>query len=329
MPKVVRFHVLGGPENLKLEDQPSQEPGEGEVRLRVQAVGLNRAEALYMRGYYFEKPQLPSRLGFEAAGVVEGVGPGVDRGLIGKQVSTTPGLSQNQYGVLGEEAIVPASSIAEYPPQLSPEQGASIWMQYMTAWGALVYLGKVRAGDAVVIPAASSSVGLAAIQIVNDAGGVSIAATRTTKKRQELMDLGANHVIATEEEDLPARVKEITGGGGARLIFDPVGGPYVATLAEAAASGGTIFEYGGLSMQPTPFPAIPAMTKALSLGGYSLREIRNQPALIGEAKKYVYERLQKGRFTPKIARTFPLVQAGAAYQYLESNAQVGKVVITV
>jgi NADPH:quinone reductase-like Zn-dependent oxidoreductase len=184
-------------------------------------------------------------------------------------------------------------------------------------------------GDAVVIPAASSSVGLAAIQIVNDAGGVSIAATRTSQKRQQLIDLGANHVIATEEEDLPARVNEITDGRGARLIFDPVGGPYVATLAEAAASGGIIFEYGGLSMQPTPFPTIHAMTKGLSLRGYSLREIRNQPALIDEAKKYVYERLQKGRFTPKIARTFPLRQAGAAYQYLESNAQVGKVVITV
>jgi NADPH:quinone reductase-like Zn-dependent oxidoreductase len=329
MPKVVRFYVLGGPENLKLEDQPSQPPGEGEVRLRVQAVGLNRAEALYMRGYYFEKPQLPSRLGYEAAGVVEEVGPGVDRELIGKQVSTTPGISQNQHGVLGEEAIVPASLVAEYPPRLSPEEGASIWMQYLTAWGALVHLGKVGPGDAVVIPAASSSVGLAAIQIVKDAGGVSIAATRTSKKRQELMDLGANYVIATEEEDLPARVKEITDGRGARLIFDPVGGPYVATLAEAAAPGGIIFEYGGLSMQPTPFPTMPAMTKALSLRGYSLREIRNQPALIAEAKKYVYERLQAGRFTPKIARTFPLAQAVAAYQYLESNAQVGKVVITV
>jgi NADPH:quinone reductase-like Zn-dependent oxidoreductase len=329
MPKVVRFYVLGGPENLKLEDQPSQQPGEGEVRLRVQATGLNRAEAVYMRGYYFEKPQLPSRLGFEAAGVVEAVGPGVDRGLIGKQVSTTPGLSQNQHGVLGEEAIVPASSVAEYPPQLTPEEGASIWMQYLTAWGALVYLGKVGAGDAVLIPAASSSVGLAAIQMVKDAGAVSIAATRTSKKRQELIDLGADHVIATEEEDLPARVKEITGGKGARLIFDPVGGPYVETLAEAAAPGGIIFEYGALSMQPTPFPTRPAMMKGLSLRGYSLREVRNQPAVISEAKKYVYERLEKGRFTPKIAKTFPLAQAVEAYKYLESNAQVGKVVITV
>jgi NADPH:quinone reductase-like Zn-dependent oxidoreductase len=237
-----------------------------------------------MRGYYFEKPQLPSRLGFEAAGVVEAVGPGVDRGLIGKQVSTTPGLSQNQHGVLGEEAIVPASSVAEYPPQLTPEEGASIWMQYLTAWGALVYLGKVGAGDAVLIPAASSSVGLAAIQMVKDAGAVSIAATRTSKKRQELIDLGADHVIATEEEDLPARVKEIMGGKGARLIFDPVGGPYVETLAEAAAPGGIIFEYGGLSMQPTPFPTRPAMMKGLSLRGYSLS---SQPARSDQRGKEV------------------------------------------
>jgi NADPH:quinone reductase-like Zn-dependent oxidoreductase len=329
MPKVVRFYFLGGPENLKLEEQPSQQPGQGELKLRVHAVGLNRAEAVYMRGYYFEKPRLPSRLGFEAAGVVEAVGPGVDPALTGKQVSTMPGISQNQYGVLGEEAIVPASLVAEYPPRLSPAEGASIWMQYLTAWGALVHLGKVGVRDALVIPAASSSVGLAAIQIVRDAGGVSIAATRTSKKRQELVDLGANYVVATEEEDLPARVKEITGGQGARIIFDPVGGPYVETLAEAAAPGGIIFQYGALAMRPTPFPTIPAMMKALSVRGYSLREFRNQPAVIEAAKKYVYERLVDGRFTPKIAKTFPLARAVEAYQYLESNAQVGKVVITV
>jgi NADPH:quinone reductase-like Zn-dependent oxidoreductase len=329
VPRIVKFYTLGGPENLKVEDEPSQRPREGEVRLRVQAVGLNRAETVYLRGYYFEKPQLPSRLGFEAAGVVEAVGQGVDPGLIGKQVSTMPGILQNQYGVLGEEAIVPASLLGEYPAKLSPAEGASIWMQYLTAWGALVHLGKVGRGDAVVIPAASSSVGLAAIQIVKDAGGVSIAATRTSKKRQELVDLGADYVVATEEEDLPARVKDITVGKGARIIFDSVGGPYVETLAEAAAPGGIIFEYGALAMQPTPFPTIPAVMKALSVRGYSLREIRNQPRVIEAAKDYVYERLADRRFTPKIAKTFPLAQATEAYQYLESNAQVGKVVITV
>ncbi|HEX4068135.1 MAG TPA: zinc-dependent alcohol dehydrogenase family protein [Acidobacteriaceae bacterium] len=329
MPKAVRFYEIGGPEKLMLEEEPQRQPGEGEVRLRVQATGLNRAEMLYMRGQYFEQPKLPSRIGYEAAGVVDAVGPGVDRKWLGKQVATFPGYSMNQYGVLGEDAIVPLSTVAEYPERLSPVEGAALWMKYGTAWGALVHYGQVTAGDFVVIPAASSSVGLAAIQIVKDAGGIAIATTRSSKKKKELLELGADHVIATEEEDLPARVKEITGGKGARLIFDPVAGPFVEQLAEAAAPGGIIFEYGVLSMQPTPFPTRAAMTKGLSIRGYTLHQIRNNPALLESAKKYIYDRLADGRFVPKIAKTFPLAQSREAYEYLESNAQVGKVVITV
>ena len=329
MPKIVRFYELGGPEKLQLEDAPRREPQEGEVRLRVEAVGLNRAELGYLRGAYFEQPKLPSRIGYEASGVVEAVGPGVDRSWIGKRAATFPGYSMNQYGVLGEEAVVPASALGLYPEKLSPVEGAAVWMKYGTAWGALVHLGKVSAGDFVVIPAASSSVGLAAIQMVRDAGGVAIAATRTSRKKKELLELGADAVIATQEEDLPARVKEISGGKGARLIFDPVAGPYVETLAEAAAQGAILFIYGGLSGQPTPFPVRPSMMRGMSMRGYSLMEFRNNPAVLKTAQQYIYERLADGRFAPKIAKTFPLAQAREAYEYLASNEQVGKVVITV
>lgn len=328
MPKIVRFHTLGGPENLKIEELPSREPGEGEVKLRVQAVGLNRAELLYMQGFYFERPELPSRIGYEASGIVESVGPGVDSSWVGKQVATVPGFSMSKNGVLGEEAIVPASSLGEYPAKLSPVEAAAIWMQYLTAHGALVHFGGLKRGDFVVIPAASSSVGLAAIQIVNTEGGISIATTRKSDKRSELLSLGAKHVIATEDEDLVDRVNEITGGQGARLIFDPVAGPWVEKLAEAAAYEGIIFIYGGLSMQPTPFP-MGALRKGLSLRGYTLIEIRRDPELLKSAKKYVYDRLADGRFHPKIAKTFPLAQSADAYRYLASNQQVGKVVIAI
>jgi NADPH:quinone reductase-like Zn-dependent oxidoreductase len=329
MPKVIRFHNLGGPENLKLEELPSRSPGEGEVKLRVQAVGLNRAEYGFMQGYYFEQPKLPSRIGYEAAGVVESVGPGVDAGWVGKHIATIPGFSMSQNGVLGEEAIVPATSLGEYPAKLSPTQAAAIWMQYLTAHGALVIYGGLKRGDFVLITAASSSVGLAAIQIVNAEGGVPIAATRKSNKRAELLSLGAAHVIATEEEDVVARVNEITGGQGARLIFDPVGGPGFEKLVETAAYHGIVFLYGWLSMQPTPLPLRPALGKGLTIRGYSLIEIRSQPEVLKTAKQYVFDRLADGRFHPKIAKTFPLAQSKEAYEYLESNQQVGKVVITV
>lgn len=329
MPKFVRFQSLGGPEVLILENEPVPEPGKDEVRLKVQAVGLNRAESVFIRGYYFEKPNLPGKLGYEASGIVEAVGEGVDRAWLGKRVSTVPGFSMNKYGVLGEVAIVPARVLAEYPSQLSTTQGAAIWMQYLTAYGALVHLGGLKAGDFVSIPAASSSVGLAAIQIVRDAGATSIAATRTAEKRAELLELGAAHVIVTGEEDYVARAQQITGGMGVRLTFDPVAGPFVEKLAEAASDGGIVFIYGGLSMQPTPFPAMAAMRHGLTLRGYTLLEITANPAVLETAKRYVFDRLADGRFVPKIARTFPLAQVVDAYKYLESNQQVGKVVITV
>jgi NADPH:quinone reductase-like Zn-dependent oxidoreductase len=328
MPKTVRFHKLGSPENLVIEDLPLPAPASGEVRLRIQAVGLNRAESSYYHGFYFEKPVLPSRLGYEAAGIVEAVGAGVDPAWVGRPFATIPGFSQNQYGVLAEEAIVPAESLAAYPPKLSPVEAASIWMQYLTAYGALILIAKVAPGDFVIITAASSSVGLAAIQLVKGEGAVAIAATRTSKKRDELLALGADYVIATQEEDLPARVAEMTSGKGARIIFDPVGGPYIETLAAAAGQGGTIFLYGALSGQPTPFPAAQAFPKGLSVRAYSLMGLRADPAALKTATRYVYDRLNDGRLHPKIAKTFPFAQSAGAYKYLESNEQIGKVVIT-
>jgi NADPH:quinone reductase-like Zn-dependent oxidoreductase len=214
MPTIVRFHHLGGPENLKFEQISQQVPGVGEVRLKVQASGLNRAESMYYHGRYLEEAQLPSRLGYEVAGVVEAVGEGVDKSWLGKHVATVPGFSQNRYGTLGEEAIVPASVLAEYPKNLTPAQASAIWMQYLTAYGALVHFGEVRAGDFVSITAASSSVGLAAIQIVRDAGATAIAVTRTSAKRKELSALGAHFVIASEEEEYVQRVKRNHGREG-------------------------------------------------------------------------------------------------------------------
>ena len=180
MPKAIRFNQLGGPEVLHMEDLPERKPGHGEVLLKVEAVGLNRAESMYYRGIYMEKVNLPSGLGYEAVGKVIAVGPAVEPDLIAKRFGTIPGYSMNQYPVLAEEAVVPADALAAVPDSFSVVEGAAVWMQYSTAYGALVAFGKVAAGDFVIITAASSSVGLAAIQIVKAQGGISIATTRTS-----------------------------------------------------------------------------------------------------------------------------------------------------
>lgn len=329
MPRVVRFHEVGGPEVLQFENMPSSQPGKGEVRLKVQAIGLNRAESMFYHGHYVYQPNLPGTLGYEAAGIVEALGPDVDKSWIGKQVSTIPAFSMNDYGMVGEEVLAPVAALGEYPATLSPVEGAAIWMQYLTAYGALVPIAGVTQGDFVVIPAASSSVGLAAIQIVKAEGAVSIATTRKNNKKGELISLGADHVIATEEEDFVTRVKDITAGEGARVIFDPVAGPFLEKLAEATKPEGIIFQYGALSLEPTPLPLLTVLTNGLTVRGYTLLEITTQPERLAPAKKYVYDRLADGRFVPKIAKTFPFTQTVEAYKYLESNRQVGKIVVTV
>lgn len=183
MPKIVRFHQTGAAEVLQIEDLPQQKPKENEVRLKIQAIGLNRAEVMFRTGVYLETPVFPSRLGLEAAGIVDAVGPGVTGIKTGDRVSTVPSFSMSTHGVYGEEAIVPAHALARYPSNLSPLEGASIWTQYLTVWGALVHHGKLRPGQSLLITAATSSVGLAAIEIARLMGAHPIAVTRTSAKK--------------------------------------------------------------------------------------------------------------------------------------------------
>ena len=248
---------------------------------------------------------------------------------VGDAVSTIPAFSMSQYGVYGDAAIVPAHAVAKHPANLSWSEAAAIWMQYLTAYGALIELGRLSKGEAVIITAASSSVGLAAIQIANSVGAISNATTRTGAKRDALIKAGAKHVIATEEQDLAEEVMRLTGGKGARLAFDPVCGPGVEALAAALAEGGTIFLYGALAKAPTPFPLFPALAKNLILRGYTLFAVTGNPERLERAKRFVIEGLTVGNFRPLIARSFPLEEIVEAHRYLESNQQVGKIVVTI
>lgn len=329
MAKVVRFERLGGPEVLKLVDAEVRSPGPGEIKINVRAIGLNRAEAMFRAGHYLESPKLPSGLGYEAAGVISAVGPDVKGFAVGDTVSVIPGFSMNEYACYGSEAVVPVASAVKHPASLSFVDAAAVWMQFMTAYGALVAIGGVKRDDAVVITAASSSVGLAAIQIVNAAGGISIATTRKNDKKQALREHGAQHVIATESEDLVNEVARITNKRGARLTFDPVGGPTIEKLAKAAAYEGTIFEYGALSPEPTPFPLFTALSKGLTIRGYTLMELKVGSDRFEAGKKYILDGLTRGTLKPVVAKTFPLSQIVEAHRYLESNQQVGKIVVTV
>jgi NADPH:quinone reductase-like Zn-dependent oxidoreductase len=328
MTRVIRFHELGGPEVLRIDDVDVLAPREGEVRIQVKALGLNRAEALLRSGAYIEAAVLPSGLGLEAAGIVESVGEGVTEFAVGDAVSVVPPRSMIRWPAYGELATFPANHVVRHPPSLSWEEAAAVWMQYLTAYGALIDIARLSRGDFVVITAASSSVGIAAIQIANMVGATAIAVTRTSAKREALLETGAAHVIASAEEDLGARLAEIAGPDGVRVVFDPIGGPNFEPLTAAMSRGGILIEYGALSPDPTPFPIFAVLAKSLTLRGYLVHEISADPDRLEAAKAFILKGLATGALKPVIARTFPFERIVEAHRFLESNEQFGKIVVT-
>jgi len=329
MSRVVRFHEIGGPEVLKIEDVSVPPPKAGEVQIRAKALGLNRAEVMFRTGQYVTEPQLPAILGYEVAGTVEALGPGVTGFAIGDKVSVVPCFMLGEYGLHGELENAPAFGVVKHPENLSWEEAAATWMMFVTAYGALVDIAHVRKGDVVLIRAASSSVGLAAIQIVNMLGGVSVALTRGSSKRDTLLAAGAQHVIATDEQELVAEVMKITNGKGARIAFDPVGGPEVPKILEALSFLGIFFQYGALDMSNVPVPVLALLGKDLTIRGYQLFEITKDIERLEQAKRFVVDGLASGALKPVIAKTFRLDEIVDAYRFMESNTQVGKIVVTV
>ena len=216
MARVVRFHETGDPDVLKIEELEVSPPGQGEVQIRIHALGLNRAEAMFRRGAYLEEPRFPARLGYEAAGTVAAIGPGVQGFQVGDAVSTIPSFSLNAYGLYGDLANAPAHAVTHHPTSLSWAEAAAVWMQYLTAYGAMIDIAGLTRDDAIVIPAASSSVGLAAIQIANKVGAVPIALTRASSKRPL-------RVATWSRSAIPSSVSRRTMPG--RRIFRHAGQP--------------------------------------------------------------------------------------------------------
>jgi len=329
MARAVRFHQHGGPEVLRIETVDVAPPAKGEVQIRVKALGLNRAEALLRRGTYIETAKFPSGLGLEAAGLVAAIGEDVAGIVPGDAVSIVPPLSMVRWPAYAEIATFPAELVVRHPPELGFEAAAAVWMQYLTAYGALVDIARLGRGDVVAITAASSSVGLAAIQIANRIGAIPVALTRTSAKRRALRDAGAAHVVASDEEDIRAGLEAIAGSNGVRVVFDAVGGPAFEPLTAAMSPGGTLIEYGGLNPEPTPFPLFNVLTKSLVLRGYLVHEIIRDPVRLARAKAFVIDGLSEGSLKPVIARTFRFEEIVEAHRFLESNTQFGKIVVTI
>ena len=329
MSRSIMFAKAGGPDVLEFIETPVAAPGPHEVRIKVKAIGLNRAESMWRNDAYIERVRFPAGLGYEAAGVVDAVGAEVTDFVPGDKVNVIPSFSMNTYFTYGEVIVVPEHAVVKHPESLSYEEAASIWMMFVTAYGALIEDANVASGDFVVVPAASSSVGLAAIQLANYAGANSIALTRTSAKRQQLLDAGAAHVIATEETDFVAEITRITEGKGVRVVFDPVGGPGFAKLVSTLQFQGIAYIYGALSDEPTTLPLLDMIAKVLTVKAHNIWVTSGDAVRRKAAVEYVLKGIASGALKPVIDRTFAFDDMVAAHRYLETNGQFGKIVVTV
>ncbi|MFI0985451.1 zinc-dependent alcohol dehydrogenase family protein [Streptomyces exfoliatus] len=328
--RAVLFHELGGPEVLTVAEVPLPAPGPGEVLVRVEAIGLNRAEALFRAGTYYYPPTLPgSRLGYEAAGVVEAVGAGVTAFAPGDPVMAAANFDFGVHGVYAERVVLPEEYVVARPEGVDPVTAAAVWLTYFTAYGGMVLTGGLGPGDHVVITGASSGVGTAAIQTALRVGAVPIATTRGEGKRKRLLELGAAHVVVTESEDagdLVEEVRRITGGAGADLVFDGIGGPGFARLGDALRPGGTAVLYGWLD----PRPVTLSMNWPQTVHTYANGVLAGTAEGRRRAAGFIGSGLRDGSLAPVIARTFDgLERIADAHRLMESNTHLGKIVVRV
>jgi NADPH:quinone reductase-like Zn-dependent oxidoreductase len=329
MSRTIKFAQAGGPEVLEFIEMEVPAPGPHEVRIEVKAIGINRADSMWRNDKYVESPIFPAGLGYDCAGIVDAVGKEVTGIAAGDILSTIPAFSLNKYSTYGEVILAPDHAIVKHPESLSFAEAASVWMMFLTAYGALVLDAQVKAGDFVIVPAASSSVGLAAIQIANYAGATPIALTRKSEKKQRLHEAGAPHVIVTQEQDILAEVMRITDGNGARIAFDPVGGTYFPKLIAALTFQGIGYIYGALSEDDTTIPVLEMIHKMATVKGYSVRLATGDAQRRKVAVDYIAKGLASGALKPIIDRTFKFDEMVEVHRYLENSGQFGKIVVTV
>ena len=338
--KVIRFYQTGGPEVLRIEEVRRPKPAGHEVLIRVQALALSRLDLLWREGAYCEEPRFPAQLGHEAAGLVEAVGPEVKHLQVGDPVSTFPAVSLLDYTAHGEAILYPEGALLAYPQNLSPEQAAAANTGLFTAYFALVELAGLKPGQRVVVTAASSSMGLAALQLIKALGAKSIAVTRSEGKVGALLAAGADQVLIAGREDILEAVFERTEGLGAEVIYDAVGGPGLEELIWATKRFGWVIVYGQLGAMDngTPFPLgacalqglkVHASFRVFDFTGHPKLGLSARAEAIERAKRFISDGLAAGRFSPQIDRVFVgLDRYAAAHRHMEQDARIGKVVIS-
>lgn len=328
MARVLRLHEYTGISGIQLDDLPTEEPGAGEIRIRVDAFSLNYGDFDLFDNQYMFTMALPARFGDECAGTVDALGPGVTEFSVGDAVSTLPWMNEG-YGVNGEFAIVPTAFASRYPAMLSPEAACCIWVAHLTAYYALVEIAEVKSGDWVLITAGSSSAGLAAMELCRMKGARSIATSRSTKNLEYLRDVGFDHALAQSDGPLAEQILACTGGEGTRVVYDPVGGRIVQDYAKGLAQNAVIFLYGGMDGHPTVLPEVELTQRAACLRPYSVYNHVYDKTSRQRGIEFVSRGLRDTKLSARVDKVYPLSEFRTAFEdHQRSTARRGKLVIT-
>lgn len=322
--RAVICRELRGPDALELVDLPTPEPGACGVRIKVRAAGVNFADSLMLAGRYQEKPSLPFTPGLELAGEIEAVGAGV-RGLEpGQRV-----MAVVPHGAFAEQAVARAEDVVPLPDDMDEVTAAGFAIAYGTAHGALRWRAGLHAGETLVVHGAGGGVGLTAVECGKAIGAVVIATARGEEKLAVARAHGADHVVDSDDPDLKGRLRELTQGHGADVVYDPVGGAVFDASLRAIAWEGRIVTVGFASGQVPQIPANLLLVKNCSVIGFYWGSYRkHDPERLREGFKELFSWHRQGRIRPLVSQTLPLAETAAAIRVLADRRAIGKIVVT-
>jgi NADPH2:quinone reductase len=322
--RAVLCKAWGDPSTLTVEETPSPALKPGHVRIAVHGAGVNFADTLMIAGKYQEKPAFPFSPGLEAAGIVTELGPEVTHLKVGDRVMAMIG-----HGGFAEEAIAPESLSFKIPDEMDLTTAAGFAVAYGTSHIALRYRGNLKPGETLLSIGASSGVGLTAVEIGKAMGADVIAVASSPEKLEVARQHGADHLIDYSREDIRERVKAITGGKGADVIYDPVGGDAFDAALRSIAWEGRLLVIGFASGRIPAAPANYLLIKNCAvLGVFWGAIIRRSPALARESFEELFRFYRDGKLKPLISRTFPLERTSEAFAQMMGRKITGKIVVT-
>jgi NADPH2:quinone reductase len=321
--RAVLCRELGGPEKLTLDDVPSPQLRPGAVRIAVHAGGVNFADLLLIAGQYQSKPTLPFIPGSECAGVVAEVGEGVT------QLKTGDRVMAFLQGAFAEEAVADADRVFRIPDRMDFAIAAGFPIAYGTSHGALDWRARMKSGEWLLVHGAAGGVGLTAVEIGKAMGAKVIATAGTKEKLAICAQHGADYLIDYSHEDIRERVKEITGGRGADVIYDPVGGDVFDASLRCIAWEGRILVIGFASGRIPQVPANITLVKNIDVMGlYWGSYFGHKPELVRQSFAQLFRWFEEGKLKPHIFERFDLKDAALALDMLRQRKAIGKVVLT-